>query len=92
MNRRFRVCAHIALHARKIPFHCLKKSTPLWLVMIDVSAPMHEKRKLVISYKNVLPRKRTVVAEVCEERDLLQKIMKKWRSKTATDVNNNPTN
>ena len=33
-------------------------------MMMDDSAPTHESRKLVKTYKNVLPRKRIVVAEV----------------------------
>ena len=32
--------------------------------MMDDSAPTHERRKLVKTYKNVLPQKRTVVAKV----------------------------
>ena len=48
----------------KIPSHSSKKSRPLWLVMMDNSAPKHERRKLVKTYKKVLPQKRTVVAEV----------------------------
>ena len=39
----------------------------MWPVMMDDSAPTHERRKLVITYKNVLPRKRTVVAKVSGE-------------------------
>ena len=35
--------------------------------MMDDSAPTPDRRKLVKTYKNVLPRKRTVVAEVCRE-------------------------
>ena len=35
--------------------------------MIDDNAPTHERRKLFKTRKNVLPRKRIVVAEVCEE-------------------------
>ena len=33
----------------------------------DDSAPIHERRKLVKTYKNVLPQKRIVVAKVCGE-------------------------
>ena len=36
-------------------------------VIMDDSAPMHERRKLVKTYKNVLLRKRIVVDEVCGE-------------------------
>ena len=35
--------------------------------MMDDSAPIHESRKLVKTYKNVLPQKRIVVAKVCGE-------------------------
>ena len=35
--------------------------------MMDDSAPTHERRKLVKTYKNMLPQKRTVAAEVCGE-------------------------
>ena len=52
-------CTHIKSHLtlRK------KSSWPLWLVMMDDSAPTHKKKKLVKTYKNVLPQKRTVVAK-----------------------------
>ena len=36
-------------------------------VMMDDNAPTHERRKLVKTYKYVLPRKQTVVAKVCEK-------------------------
>ena len=35
--------------------------------MMDDNAPTHERRKLVKTNKNVLPRKRIVVAGVCGE-------------------------
>ena len=35
--------------------------------MMDDSEPTHERRKLVKNYKIVLPRKWTVVTEVCRE-------------------------
>ena len=35
--------------------------------MMDDSAPIHKRRKLVKTYKNVLPQKRTVVAKASEE-------------------------
>ena len=35
--------------------------------MMDDNAPSHERRKLFKTYKNVLPQKGIVVAEVCEE-------------------------
>ena len=37
------------------------------LVMMDDNAPTHEKRKLIKTYKIVLPQKMIVVAEVCGE-------------------------
>ena len=36
-------------------------------MMMDDSAPIHQRRKLLKTFKNVLPRKRTVVAKVCRE-------------------------
>ena len=51
--------------AHKIPSHSLKKSRPLWLVMMDDNTPTHERRKLAKIYTIVLPRNRIVVAEVC---------------------------
>ena len=59
--------AHITLHTHKMSSHSSKKSRPLWLVLMDDSAPIHERRTLVKTYKIVLPRKRIVVAEVCGE-------------------------
>ena len=35
--------------------------------MMDDSAPIHKRRKLVKTYKNVLSRKQIVAAKVCEE-------------------------
>ena len=55
-------CTHVKPHLT-----LQKKSRPLWPVMMEDSAPTHERRKLVKTYKNVLPRKRTVVAEVSGE-------------------------
>ena len=34
-------------------------------MMMDDNAPTQERRELVITYKDVFPRKRIVVAEVC---------------------------
>ena len=65
-------CTHIKSNLTRIS---------LWLVMMDDSAPIHERRKLK-TYKNVLPQKQTI----------LKKIIKRWSRKTATDVNKNPTN
>ena len=59
------MCTHYT--ASKIPSHSLKKSRPMWPVMMDVIAPTHKRRKLVKTYQNVLLQKRTVVAEVSEE-------------------------
>ena len=39
----------------------------MWPVMMDGSAPTHERRKRVKTYKNVLPQKLTVVAGVWGE-------------------------
>ena len=36
-------------------------------MMMDDSAPIHERRKLVKTYKNVLPQNWIVVAKVCGE-------------------------
>ena len=36
-------------------------------MMMDDNALSHERRKLVKTYKNVLPQKQIVVAEVCME-------------------------
>ena len=47
-------------------------------MMMGDSAPTHERRKLVKTYKNVLPRKLTVVAKVSREtysKKKLRKIM-----------------
>ena len=55
-------------------------------MMMDDSAPIHKRRKLVKTYNNVLPRKWTVVAEVCGETYSIKVI--KWSRKTATDVIN----
>ena len=40
---------------------------PLPAVIMDDNAPTHKRRKLVKTYKNVLPRKHIMVAEVCGE-------------------------
>ena len=53
-------------HKRKIPSRSSKKNNPLWPVMMDdnITVPTHERRKLVETYKNVLPQKRIAVAKV----------------------------
>ena len=58
-------------------------------MIMDCSAPTHGGKKLVKTYKNVLPQKRTLVAEVCGE--TYSKNVKKLSRKTATDVIN-PSN
>ena len=45
--------------------------------MMDDNAPTHQKRKHVKTFKNVLPQKRTVAAEVYRETVLKKKINKK---------------
>ena len=64
------VSVHIALitlHTCKTPTPSWKKSRPLWPVMMNDSAPIHKRRKLVKTYKNVISQKWTVVAKVCGE-------------------------
>ena len=58
---------------------------------MTVSAPIYERRKLVKTYKNVLPQKRNVVAEVCGE-TYSKNDGKKRIITTVADENNNPTN
>ena len=58
-------------------------------MMMDDRAPTHERRKLGKTYKNALPRKRIVVAEVCGETYSKNDI--RWSRKTATNVKINPT-
>ena len=50
------------LHSIHVTSHL---ALPLWPVMMVDSAPTHERRKLVKTYKNVFPGKQTVVVEVC---------------------------
>ena len=52
--------------------------------MMDDSALTHKRRKLVKTYKNVLPRKRTVDAKVCGES--YSKNVIKWSRKTTKHV------
>ena len=52
-------------------------------MMMDGNAPTHERRKLVKTYKNVLPRNRTVVCGETYSTNII-----KWSRKTATDVIN----
>ena len=78
--------AHITMYyILKISFVSIKKKRPPWPMMMDDSASIHKRRKLVKTYKNVLRQKRTLVAEVLEETYSNKKYMK-WNSKTATDV------
>ena len=62
------------------------------MMMMDDSAPTNKRRKLVRTYKNVLPWKQVIVAEVCRETYSKEKMIKRWSRKTATDINdkNNP--
>ena len=55
---------------------------------MDDDAPTHKRRRLVKTYQNVLPQKRTVVAEVCRETysKKKKKKIKRCSRKTATDV------
>ena len=57
----------------KITSHSLKRSRPLWLVIMDNSAPTHKRRKLVKTYKYVIPKRQTLAAEVCGEIDSTKK-------------------
>ena len=55
--------------------------------MVDDIALTDKRRILIKTYKNVIPQKQTVVAEV--GRDLLQKMIEKWSRKTATGLTKN---
>ena len=46
-------------------------------MMMDDIPPTHERRKLVKTYKNGLPQKRTIVAKVCGETYSKKKRIKK---------------
>ena len=60
-------------------------------MMMDDNAPAHERRKLVKTYKIVLPRKWTMDAEVCGE--TYSKTLKKiYSRKLAIDVKYTPQN
>ena len=52
--------------------------------MMDDSAPTNQRRKLVKTYKNVLPQNRTVDAIVCGE--TYSKNVIKWSRKTTKHV------
>ena len=54
------------LHCTHVKSHLTLRKRVMMVVMDD-SAPIHERRKLVKTYKDVLPRKRIVVAKVCGE-------------------------
>ena len=77
------------MHTSHLKSH-LTLSRPLWPVMMDDNTPTQERRKLVKTYKNVLPRKQIVVAEVCGES--YSKNDKRWSRKTATNVKIDHTN
>ena len=75
------------LYACEIPTH----SPIQWPVMMVDNAPIHERRKLVKTYKNVLPRKRIVVAKVYGDTySKIDKKKKRWSRKTTTNVKNLP--
>ena len=57
--------------------------------MMDDSTPTHKKRKLVKTYKNVLPLKGTMVAKECGETYSIND-KKCWSRKTAIDVKYTP--
>ena len=57
----------MSVHTSQIPSHSLKKSRPLWPVMMDDSAPTQDSRKIIKTYKNMFPLKWTVVAAVCRK-------------------------
>ena len=56
--------------------------------MMDDNAPTHKRRKLVKTYKNVLPQKQIVVAKVCGETYSKIKMIKRLSRKTTTNVKN----
>ena len=64
----------------------------MWPVIMYNSAITHERRKLVENYKNVLPQKHIVVAEVCWEiyskNDKKMEYINGYKGKKK----NNPTN
>ena len=68
-----------------------KRVGPCVPVMMDNSAPTHEKGILVKTYKNVLLRKRTMVAKVCRE-TFSKKRIKSWSRKMAIYVKIYPVN
>ena len=76
-------CTHVKSHLTLQK----RSSRPLWPVMMEDRSPTHKRRKLVKTYKNVLSRKRTVVAKVCRETYSKTNVIK-WSRKTATDVIN----
>ena len=60
------LCTHHTAHTYNL-ISLFRKSRPLWQVKMDDNALSHKRRKPVKTYKNVLPQKRIVVAEVCME-------------------------
>ena len=56
------------------------------MVIMADNAPTLERRKLVKTYKNVLHRKRIVIAEVSGE-TYCKSDKKKWSRTTATNIN-----
>ena len=62
------------------------------VLMMDDSAPTHERRKLIKTYKKiVLLQKRPIAAEVCGE-TYSKNDINRWSRKTCTEVKDNPTN
>ena len=57
------------LHFTHVKSHLTlsKRVGPCDLVIMDNYAPTHERSRLVKTFKNWLPHKRTVVAKVCSE-------------------------
>ena len=62
--------------------------------MLDDSAPTHERRNFVKTYKTTLPQKRAMVSEVCREtyNNKIDKMME-WKNKLKNKIKkkkNNP--
>ena len=61
-------------------------------MMMNDNVPLiHERRRLVTTYKKMLPQKRIVVAEVYRETYSKNDEKRYWSRKTATIVKINPT-
>ena len=70
-------CTHVSL---------FEKSRLLWPVMMNDSAPIHERRKLVKTYKNVLLKNGLWLLRYAGRPT--PKMIKRWSRKTATNVKN----